>query len=169
MLPESELAAIRPKKFVEQYLMGEMRRELSFMLVQPHFDSSKLNCCRVSRLTCDEASDELPSISNETFTKIECNINMGTNYMLQGIMNVRMHLHNLPHTHLELSCAQSLDQKVEKRSPSLGREAMYSQKSRVTRLPGYLVVHMVRFAWRQDIGKKAKIMVNTSWDLVVSI
>jgi len=34
-IPESELAATRPKKFVEQYLMGEMRRELSFMLIQP--------------------------------------------------------------------------------------------------------------------------------------
>lgn len=32
----------------------------------------------------------------------------------------------------------------------------------MTRLPGYLVVHMVRFAWRQDIQKKAKIMVRAA-------
>ena len=44
----------------------------------------------MSRLTCDEASDEPPSVSNETFTKIECNINMGTNFMMQGILNVRI-------------------------------------------------------------------------------
>lgn len=56
---------------------------------------------------------------------------------------------------------QSLDQKVEKNSPSLGRQAIYSQKSRMTRLPSYLTVHMVRFAWRQDIGKKTKIMVSS--------
>lgn len=36
---------------------------------------------------------------------------------------------------------------------------MYTSKSRLSRLPSYLTVHMVRFAWRQDIGKKAKIMV----------
>lgn len=57
---------------------------------------------------------------------------------------------------------QSLDTKVEKNSPSLGRQAIYSQKSRVSRLPTYLTVHMVRFAWRADIGKKAKIMVRPS-------
>lgn len=55
---------------------------------------------------------------------------------------------------------QSLDQKVEKNSPSLGREAVYSQRSRLTRLPTYLTVHMVRFAWRADIRKKAKIMAS---------
>jgi ubiquitin carboxyl-terminal hydrolase 14 len=55
--------------------------------------------------------------------------------------------------------SKSLDQKIEKNSPSLGRSAIYSQKSRLTRLPTYLTVHMVRFAWRADIGKKAKIMV----------
>ncbi|KAG5653925.1 hypothetical protein H0H81_009282 [Sphagnurus paluster] len=115
----SELAASNPKKFVEQYLMGEMRREL----------------------TCDEAPTEEPSIANESILKIECNINSSTNFMLTGIMN-------------------SLDQKVEKRSPTLGREALYTQKSRMTRLPGYLVVHMVRFEWRQDILKKTKIMVS---------
>ncbi|PPR02299.1 hypothetical protein CVT24_011637 [Panaeolus cyanescens] len=105
------------KRFVEQYLMGEMRRTLS----------------------CDEASDEPPSVSTEQVLKIECNISITTNFMLSGIMD-------------------SLDTKVEKNSPSLGRQAVYSQKSRLTRLPAYLTVHMVRFAWREDIGKKAKIM-----------
>ncbi|KAF5376058.1 hypothetical protein D9615_007696 [Tricholomella constricta] len=123
-LSPSEQASTNPKKFVEQYLMGEMRREL----------------------TCDEASTEEASVTHENVLKIECNINVSTNFMLTGIMN-------------------SLDQKVEKRSPTLGREAVYSQKSRLTRLPGYLVVHMVRFAWRQDIQKKAKIMRKVKFPL----
>lgn len=54
---------------------------------------------------------------------------------------------------------QSLDSQVEKYSPTLGRNASYTQKSRLTRLPGYLTVHMVRFAWKADIEKKAKIVV----------
>ncbi|EKM76662.1 hypothetical protein AGABI1DRAFT_44583 [Agaricus bisporus var. burnettii JB137-S8] len=116
-LATSAQADIGSKKFVEQYLMGEMRREL----------------------TCDEAPEEPASVSTEQVLKIECNINITTNYMVPGILN-------------------SLDQKLEKNSPSLGREAVYSQKSRLTRLPTYLIVHMVRFAWRADTGKKAKIM-----------
>ena len=54
---------------------------------------------------------------------------------------------------------QALDQKVTKRSPTLDRDAVYSHHSRLDRLPTYLTVHMVRFAWREDISKKAKIMV----------
>jgi ubiquitin carboxyl-terminal hydrolase 14 len=59
---------------------------------------------------------------------------------------------------LTVPFAQSLDQKVDKTSPSLGRSAVYTQTSRLSRLPAYLTVHMVRFYWRQDIQKKAKIM-----------
>ncbi|KAF8889053.1 hypothetical protein BD779DRAFT_1521718 [Infundibulicybe gibba] len=105
------------KKFVNQYLMGQMRRELK----------------------CDESDDEPSTISTENVLKIECNINITTNFMLNGIL-------------------ESLSQKVEKQSPTLGRQAIYTQTSRMTRLPSYLTVHMVRFAWRSDINKKAKIM-----------
>ena len=52
----------------------------------------------------------------------------------------------------------ALDEKLEKISPTLGRNAVYTAHSRLARLPQYLTVHMVRFAWRNDIGKKAKIM-----------
>jgi ubiquitin carboxyl-terminal hydrolase 14 len=54
---------------------------------------------------------------------------------------------------------QSLDQTIEKYSATLGREAEYTQHARISRLPANLMVHMVRFHWRRDIGKKAKIMV----------
>ena len=54
---------------------------------------------------------------------------------------------------------QALDSEIEKQSPSLGREAVYTSTSRLSRLPSYLTVHMVRFAWKRDINKKAKIMV----------
>ncbi|KIK09583.1 hypothetical protein K443DRAFT_671480 [Laccaria amethystina LaAM-08-1] len=117
-------SAIGERKLVDQYLMGEMRREL----------------------TCDEAPEEPASVTTEQVLKIECNISITTNFMLTGIMN-------------------SLDTKVEKNSPSLGRQSIYSQKSRLTRLPSYLTVHMVRFAWRADIGKKAKIMRKVKFPL----
>ncbi|KAI0920598.1 hypothetical protein AcV5_010293 [Taiwanofungus camphoratus] len=105
------------KKFVDQYMTGEMRRELK----------------------CDEALDEPPTITTEKVLKIECNISITTNFMLPGIKD-------------------ALDGKIEKNSPSLGRQAMYTSTSRLSRLPSYLTVHMVRFAWRRDINKKAKIM-----------
>ena len=124
------------KKFVEQYMMGEMRREC-------------VNCCCLRdaegsdvispRLKCDEAPEEEASVSSEKILKVACNITINTNYMHTGIMD-------------------ALDEKIEKISPTLGRNAVYTAHSRLARLPQYLTVHMVRFAWRNDIGKKAKIM-----------
>lgn len=104
-------------RFVEQYMMGEMVKEMR----------------------CIEAPEEPVSVTTERFKTVPCNITGATNYMQQGI-------------------ADSLEQMIEKRSPSLGREAQYALKARISRLPANLVVHMVRFAWKRDINKKAKIM-----------
>ncbi|KAJ3487917.1 hypothetical protein NLI96_g3205 [Meripilus lineatus] len=107
------------KNFVEQYMTGELRRELK----------------------CRDAPEEPPSVTFEKVLKIECNITIQTNYLHSGVMD-----------------ASALNVEIEKNSPSLGREAIYDSTSRLSRLPSYLTVHMVRFAWRRDIGKKAKIM-----------
>ncbi|KIJ25309.1 hypothetical protein M422DRAFT_785614 [Sphaerobolus stellatus SS14] len=92
-----------------------------------------------TELKCLEAPDEAPSVSKEKIMKVACNISKETNFMTNGIMS-------------------SLDQTIEKHSPTLGREAEYSQHSRISRLPSNLMIHMVRFHWRRDINKKAKIM-----------
>ncbi|PVG00083.1 cysteine proteinase [Serendipita vermifera] len=92
-----------------------------------------------TELKCDESPEEDPTLSTTQFSKLDCNIGINTNYMHTGIK-------------------ESLDQKIEKQSPSLGRSAVYSQRSRISRLPSNLFVHMVRFYWRRDINKKAKIM-----------
>ncbi|EFI26871.1 ubiquitin carboxyl-terminal hydrolase 6 [Coprinopsis cinerea okayama7 len=120
----SAQATTGSRRFVEQYLLGVMTREM----------------------TCDEAPEEPKTVQEESVLKVECNISVSTNFMLQGILS-------------------SLDQKIEKNSPSLGRQAVYTQKSRLSRLPTYLTVHMVRFAWRADIGKKAKIMRRVKFPL----
>lgn len=79
-------------------------------------------------------------MTTERVYKLECNINANTNYMHSGV-------------------SDALTQTIVKHSPTLGRDADYAMRSRFARLPTYLTVHMVRFTWRQDINKKAKIMV----------
>jgi len=53
---------------------------------------------------------------------------------------------------------ESLDQKIEKNSPTLGRSAIYSKTQRISRLPSYLTVNFVRFFWKVDEGVKTKIL-----------
>ncbi|KAI9088744.1 hypothetical protein DFS34DRAFT_421316 [Phlyctochytrium arcticum] len=106
------------KKFVEQYMTGEL----------------------INSLTCDEAPEESPSISTDTFNKLRVNIGAGVStYMLTDI-------------------GKGLEEKIEKNSPSLGRIAQYTKKSKISRLPAYLAVNFVRFQWKQDIQGKAKIL-----------
>jgi len=51
-----------------------------------------------------------------------------------------------------------LNRNVEKYSPTLGRQVLYMQHSRLTRLPAYLTVHIDRFAARKDTNQNTKIM-----------
>ena len=53
---------------------------------------------------------------------------------------------------------EALNQKIEKFSPTLNRQSIYTQRSRLSRIPINLMIHVVRFAWKREIGKKAKIM-----------
>jgi ubiquitin carboxyl-terminal hydrolase 14 len=78
-------------------------------------------------------------VIKEKILKVDCNISITTNYLHTGI-------------------SESLNQKIEKQSSTLDRSAVYSEESRLSRVPTYLTVHMVRFYWRQEIRKKAKIM-----------
>ena len=94
----------------------------------------------LSRTTCDEEeAKEEPVESSSEFVKLDCHIDITTNFMRDGIL-------------------AALTETIEKHSPSLGRDAKYTKTSRVSRLPKYLTVHFVRFFWRRDVNKKTKIM-----------
>lgn len=82
--------ATNTKKFVEQYLMGQMRRELSPFISSNPFLPRIITTYRldIQRLKCDEATDEPSTVTHENVLKIECNINISTAFMLTGIMNV---------------------------------------------------------------------------------
>ena len=96
-----------------------------------------------SVLECDEAAakeaGEEPVRSEDVFLKLDCHINKDINHLRDGIL-------------------AGLEEKVEKQSPALGRDAVYTKKSRIARLPKYLTIHFVRFFWKREAQKKAKIM-----------
>lgn len=90
-------------------------------------------------MKCDEAPEEAPVVTHEEFRKLRCHISVNVNYLSQGL-------------------EEALNEKIEKNSPTLNRTAIYSMTSKVSKLPKYLTVSFVRFFWKQDIRKKAKIM-----------
>lgn len=87
-----------------------------------------------------EAGESEPAVeSEETFLKLDCHIDVSINHLRDGIL-------------------AGLTEEIEKNSPSLGRDALYTKTARISRLPKYLTVHFVRFFWKKDAQKKAKIL-----------
>lgn len=87
-----------------------------------------------------EAADrEQPFHSSEHFLKLDCHIAKDINHLRDGIV-------------------AGLSEQIEKKSEALGRDALYTKTSRISRLPKYLTVHFVRFFWKREARKKAKIM-----------
>ncbi|GAA5846356.1 hypothetical protein JCM5353_005260 [Sporobolomyces roseus] len=91
------------------------------------------------KLSSTEAPTEEAKVTSENFLELKCNISGTTNYMMQGL-------------------TEGMAQDVEKRSETLGRDAVYQEESKIDRLPSYLTVNMVRFYWRRELSKKTKIM-----------
>ena len=96
-----------------------------------------------STLECDdpaakEGGEEATS-AKEPFLKLNCHIDNQTAHLRDGLVS-------------------GLTEKIEKRSEILGRDVMYTKTSKISRLPKYLTVHFVRFFWKRDVQKKAKIM-----------
>ncbi|KAI8683311.1 Ubiquitin carboxyl-terminal hydrolase [Fusarium sp. Ph1] len=96
-----------------------------------------------SVMECDEEEarngGEQPITSTETFGKLNCHIDSSTNHLRDGII-------------------AALSEKLEKNSEVLGRDAVYTKTSKISRAPKYLTVHFVRFFWKRETQKKAKIM-----------
>ncbi|GAX15667.1 ubiquitin carboxyl-terminal hydrolase 14 [Fistulifera solaris] len=107
-------------------------------------------------LTCDElpSSDaEPPVISYDLHRKLVCNIQGGSD--MQSNLNV---------SHIAEGIQLALEGKIEKHSDVLGRNAMWTRRQRIARLPRVIAVQFGRFYWKatpdsQDhAGVKCKIM-----------
>ncbi|KAJ2381468.1 deubiquitinating enzyme, partial [Coemansia sp. RSA 2603] len=97
-----------------------------------------------------EAPDEPPTVHHERFRKLDCHIDKSVNYLSQGV-------------------AKGLEQTIEKRSESLGRNAEYKAVSRIARLPEYLTVAYNRFFWKASESVEAKIVKSVKFPLDLDV
>ncbi|KJZ70502.1 hypothetical protein HIM_10131 [Hirsutella minnesotensis 3608] len=101
-----------------------------------------------SSMECDEEEarngGEKSIVSTDQFYKLNCHIDGTTNHLRDGML-------------------AALSEKLEKKSEVLGRDAVYTKKSKISRAPKYLTVHFVRFFWKRETQKKAKIMRKVSF------
>lgn len=131
-------------------IVSQLRQKLKLTEAQSEGDKNALSWIDKymagrfeSVMECDEPAakegGEEPIKSEDLFFKLNCHINVETNHLRDGL-------------------AAGLKEQIEKNSEVLGRNALYTKTSRIARLPKHLPVHFVRFDWRRDTNKKAKIM-----------
>ena len=108
--------------------------------------ASSLTCAEPAAIEAGEESIR----SEDTFLKLDCHISGTTNHLRDGILT-------------------GLEEKIEKRSPTLDRDAVYTKTSRISRLPKYLTVHFIRFWWKASIRKKSKIMKKVTFPVELDV
>ncbi|KAI7837315.1 hypothetical protein COHA_008830 [Chlorella ohadii] len=79
--------------------------------------------------------------------KLVCNISMEVNHLSEGVK-------------------LGLRDDREKRSEALGRNVMFHGDSRISALPPYLTIQMMRFYYKADVQQKAKILRKVTFPLV---
>jgi ubiquitin carboxyl-terminal hydrolase 14 len=81
-------------------------------------------------MKCEENAEELPSSNNESFLQLSCFISQDVKYLQTGLK-------------------LRLEERLTKNSPSLSRDASYLKTSRISRLPAYLCIQLVRFFYKE--------------------
>ncbi|RNF18396.1 ubiquitin hydrolase [Trypanosoma conorhini] len=99
---------------------------------------------------CKETPDDPPTVRDLPFFMLSCNINA----------EVQM---------LETGLDAAFNETIPIHSETLAREALYSRTTRLSSLPEYLFVHLVRFSWRADTQKKAKILKPITFPPVLDV
>eukprot|EP01084_Bolivina_argentea_P093445 168057_1 len=99
---------------------------------------------------CIESNEEQKTILNEKFIKLQCFIDKNVNYITDGIQ-------------------KGFVENIEKRSDKLGRNAQWKKTRVISKLPKYISVQLVRFYWKQNTQKNAKILRRVSFPEVLDV
>merc|ERR1719281_1115730 len=97
---------------------------------------------------CVESEDEPVVKSTEKFLQYSCYIDKDVKYLASGLKN-------------------RLQENITKKSSILDRDAEYVKTLKVSRLPGYLTVQMVRFQFKQKDAINAKILKDIKFPMML--
>jgi ubiquitin carboxyl-terminal hydrolase 14 len=71
--------------------------------------------------------------------------------------------------YLQSGLRSRLEEHITKMSPKLGRDAVYTRKSRISRLPAYLSIQFVRFQYKEKASTNAKILKDIKFTISLDV
>ncbi|QQP58357.1 Ubiquitin carboxyl-terminal hydrolase 14 [Caligus rogercresseyi] len=100
-----------------------------------------------TEIKCAENEEETPTKSKETFLQYSCYIDKEVRFLSSGLKNVD----SIPWHHPTINIFYTLSPKE-----AHGKHLQYVKTARISRLPAYLTVQMVRFHFKQKQAVNAK-------------
>jgi ubiquitin carboxyl-terminal hydrolase 14 len=96
---------------------------------------------------CDESEAEEVQKTTENFLQLSCFITTDVKYMHSGLR-------------------EKLVEKVTKHSPVLNADAVYTKSSKISRLPAFLTIQMIRFFFKEKSSTNVKILKDVKFPMV---
>ncbi|XP_076001210.1 ubiquitin carboxyl-terminal hydrolase 14 [Genypterus blacodes] len=101
-------------------------------------------------MKCTESEDEEPIKGTESQLQLSCFINQEVKYLATGLR-------------------LRLQEEITKHSPTLDRNALYIKSSKLSRLPAYMTVQMVRFFYKEKESVNAKVLKDVKFPLMLDV
>ncbi|XP_056149138.1 ubiquitin carboxyl-terminal hydrolase 14 [Lampris incognitus] len=101
-------------------------------------------------MKCTESEEEEPTKGKESQLQLSCFINQEVKYLATGLR-------------------LRLQEEITKLSPSLDRNALYIKSSKLSRLPAYLTIQMVRFFYKEKESVNAKVLKDVKFPLILDV
>lgn len=120
-------------------------KKFSSSLIDQYF-SGEYSC----EWKCIESEEEGVTHNTDKFQQLMCHINQDVKYLHTGLM-------------------AKMEEHIDKRSPVLDRDAKYVKKSKISRLPAYLTVVMVRFFYKEKGAVNAKILKDVKFPINLDV
>ncbi|XP_029446960.1 ubiquitin carboxyl-terminal hydrolase 14 [Rhinatrema bivittatum] len=99
-------------------------------------------------MKCTEAEEEDATKGKENQLQLSCFINQEVKYLFTGLK-------------------LRLQEEITKLSPTLQRNASYIKSSKISRLPAYLTIQMVRFFYKEKESVNAKVLKDVKFPLML--
>ncbi|XP_053099823.1 ubiquitin carboxyl-terminal hydrolase 14 isoform X2 [Hemicordylus capensis] len=101
-------------------------------------------------MKCTETEEEDVTKGRENQLQLSCFINQEVKYLFTGLK-------------------LRLQEEITKLSPTLQRNALYLKSSKISRLPAYLTIQMVRFFYKEKESVNAKVLKDVKFPLMLDV
>ncbi|NP_001033678.1 ubiquitin carboxyl-terminal hydrolase 14 isoform 2 [Mus musculus] len=101
-------------------------------------------------MKCTESEEEEVTKGKENQLQLSCFINQEVKYLFTGLK-------------------LRLQEEITKQSPTLQRNALYIKSSKISRLPAYLTIQMVRFFYKEKESVNAKVLKDVKFPLMLDV